>query len=82
MATGGTDGSDITLCLVEADIPGASLAEPFETHTVTELSWWLLCRGISTPKSWKKAQVVHRYVALSVVNIYLYTESTVLHNGW
>ena len=52
--------SESTLCLVEEDIPGASLTEPFESYTVTELSWWLLCRGIGAPKSWKKAQVLSR----------------------
>ena len=52
--------SESTLRLVEEDIPGASLTEPFESYTVTELSWWLLCRGISAPKSWKKAQVLSR----------------------
>ena len=52
--------SESTLCLVEEDIPGASFTEPFESYTVTELSWWLLCRGISAPKSQKKAQVSSR----------------------
>ena len=48
------------ILLVETDIPGASLSEPFETHTVSELTWWLLCRGVTVPKSWKKAQIVCR----------------------
>ena len=52
---------DVTLTLTEDDIPGASLREPFESHTVAELRWWLLCRGITAPTSWKKAQVVKRY---------------------
>ena len=66
MATGGddcdgTERHDAPLALTEEDIPGAVLAEPFESHTVTELRWWLLCRGITVPTSWKKAQVVKRY---------------------
>ena len=62
MATISADGSDTTLHLKEDDIPGASLTEPLESHTVTELSWWLLCRGISVPRSWEKAQVLRRCV--------------------
>ena len=52
--------SESTLRLVEEDIPGASLTEPFASYTVTELSWSLLCCGISAPKSWKKARVLSR----------------------
>lgn len=62
----GGDGSERQdapgLALTEEDIPGAALSEPFDSHTVTELRWWLLCRGITVPTSWKKAQVVKRYV--------------------
>ena len=50
----------ITLTLTEDDIPGAFLREPFESHTVAELRWWLLCRGITIPTSWKKVQIVKR----------------------
>lgn len=50
----------VTLTLTEDDIPGASLREPFERHTVAELRWWLLCRGITVPASWKKVQIVRR----------------------
>ena len=32
--------------LVEEDIPGAILSEPFEAHTNPSLRWWLLCRGV------------------------------------
>ena len=32
--------------LDESDIPCAVLSPPFEGHTVPELKWWLLCRGI------------------------------------
>jgi len=33
--------------LTPADIPGADLSEPLESHTMPALRWWLLCRGIS-----------------------------------
>ena len=54
------DGSNVNVALTEEDIPGACLSEPYELHTNTELRWWLLCRGISAPSSWKKAQLVER----------------------
>ena len=62
MASGGNPDVEhhITLTLTEDDIPGASLREPFESHTVAELRWWLLCRGITVPTTWKKVQVVKR----------------------
>ena len=47
--------------LTEADIPGANLSEPFERHTIPALRWWLLCRGISVPRSWNKAKLIARY---------------------
>jgi len=46
--------------LTEDDIPGAGLSEPLESHTVPALKWWLLCRGIKVPSSWKKQQVIER----------------------
>ena len=42
------------------DIPGAALPEPFEQHTVSALRWWLLCRGIKVPTSWRKKMVIDR----------------------
>ena len=42
------------VALSPADIPGADLSEPFDSHTMPELRWWLLCRGIIVPTSWKK----------------------------
>ena len=33
--------------LTESDIPGASLNEPLDRHTIPELKWWLLCRGVT-----------------------------------
>ena len=43
--------------LNEADIPGAYLSELFSSHTVPELRWWLRCRGVVVPTSWKKRRV-------------------------
>jgi len=37
----------IVVELNEDDIPGASLSEPFESHTIPALKWWLLCQGIN-----------------------------------
>ena len=55
---------DIPLVVLSvADIPGADLREPFEKHTVAALRWWLLCRGFKAPTSWKKQQLIDRYVA-------------------
>ena len=58
-------GNDVQL--TENDIPGASLKEPFESHTVSQLRWWLLCRGIVAPTSWKKPQVIQRCVLMILV---------------
>ena len=54
-------GSSFTAVLCAADIPGAELSKPFDKHTVAALRWWLLCRGIKAPSSWKKAQLIERY---------------------
>ena len=50
--------------LSESDIPGASLAEPLESHALPALRWWLQCRGIKVPSSMKKKQVIMRYSIL------------------
>ncbi len=50
--------SEVTL--TEEDIPGAKLSKPYDKHTVSALRWWLLCRGIKVPGSWKKQQVLDR----------------------
>ena len=39
--------STVAVTLTDEDIPGAKLHEPFETHTIPALQWWLLCRGIN-----------------------------------
>ena len=54
-----TDGVEVTLS--PADIPGAELSEPFDRHTVSDLRWWLLCRGIKPPTSWRKPKLIERY---------------------
>jgi len=46
--------------LTTDDIPGSKLSEPFNKHTVVELRWWLLCRGIKASTSLRKAQLVAR----------------------
>ena len=48
--------------LTECDIPGAFLSEPIDRHTMPELRWWLLCRGIQTPTSWNKQKLLSRFV--------------------
>ena len=42
------------------DIPGAHLSEPFESHNVQALKWWLLCRGLRVPSTWKKSNLISR----------------------
>ena len=46
--------------LTPVDIPGAELKEPFQTHTVPALRWWLQCRGYFLPTSLKKPQLISR----------------------
>ena len=48
------------LTLSPEDIPGADLSEPFEQYTVSALRWWLLCRGIKVPTSWRKKKVIDK----------------------
>ena len=59
------------ITLTAADIPGAELPEPFEKHTVSDLKWWLLCRGVKVPASMKKKDLIARFVfVLHVVYSY------------
>ena len=44
--------------LTDADIPGAHLEEPLDSHNVTALRWWLSCRGIKAPSSWRKQELI------------------------
>ncbi len=50
----------VTVELTESDVPGASLNEPLEAHTLPALKWCLLCHGIKPPTSWKKLQLISR----------------------
>ena len=52
---------DVEVTLSPADIPGAEISEPFDRHTVSDLRWWLLCRGIKVPTSWRKQKLIERY---------------------
>ena len=62
------DSQDIVE-LTETDIPGAALKEPFDAHNVTALRWWLQCRGIKAPSSWRKHQLVSKYVLIVLVTV-------------
>ena len=55
--------SPTAVTLAESDVPGALLSEPMASHTMPELKWWLLCRGIKVPTSWKKQKLLSRLVA-------------------
>ena len=48
MSVDTVDASQSSVELNDTDIPGAHLDEPFETHNVAALRWWLLCRGVPT----------------------------------
>jgi len=50
----------VSVTLTAADIPGADLSEPLESHAVPALRWWLLCRGLKVPSSLRKEQVIDR----------------------
>ena len=47
--------------LTEDDIPGAKLTGAMDGYTMSELKWWLLCRGVKAPNSWNKKQLISRY---------------------
>ena len=47
--------------LTEHDIPGARLTGAMDGYTMSELKWWLLCRGMKAPNSWSKKQLLSRY---------------------
>ena len=51
------------LVLTEDDIPGAKLKGPLESHTMSELRWWLLCHGIVAPTFFKKDKLIARLEA-------------------
>ena len=47
--------------LIDDDIPGAKLTGAVDGYTMSELKWWLLCRGVKAPNSWNKKQLISRY---------------------
>ena len=47
--------------LTEHDIPGARLTGAKDGYMMSELNWWLLCRGVKAPNSWNKKQLISRY---------------------
>lgn len=55
-----SSSTTVAVKLAGNDIPGAELEEPLETHGVPALQWWLLCRGIKAPSSWRKSQLIDR----------------------
>lgn len=61
-SSGSDSNKQVEVCLTEDDIPGAVLQPPFERHTVSELRFWLLCRGVTVAASMKKSQIIGRYV--------------------
>ena len=66
------DNNSSTVDLVPSDIPGAELSKPWEQHPMVALRWWLLCRGISVPTTWKKAKLIERYVLLLLMLLLLH----------
>ena len=42
------------------DTPRAELTEPLDKHPVASLRWWLLCRGIKSPQSLMKKELISR----------------------
>ena len=41
-----------------ADIQGTELSGPFGKHTLPELCWWLLCRGIGGLINWRNGKLL------------------------
>ena len=58
MAAEAEDSRPVSVVLTADGIPGAELSIPYEAHGVPALKWWLLCRGIKAPWSWRKQQLV------------------------
>lgn len=44
--------------LTDADIPGAHLEEPLDSHNVAALRWWLVCRGIKALSTLRKQELI------------------------
>ena len=73
------DIQQVRLC--PNDIPGAELSKPYQAHTMSALRWWLLCRGIKVPTSWKKQKVIDRYSRLSIILFLKSTAACILLYG-
>ena len=56
----GSSGKLARVELNESDIPGVALSGHWENHTIPEVHWWLIYRGIKTLRSWKKNQFIAR----------------------
>ena len=52
--------SEVTLS--PENIPGANLSESYEGHTISALRLWLLCKGNKARTSWKKQELISRYI--------------------
>ena len=53
----------VQIVLTEEDIPGAILDyQRIETYNIADLRWWLKCRDVHPPTSWKKAQLITKSV--------------------
>ena len=70
-----------SVVLNPANIFGADLSVPYEVYAIPALKWWLLCRGIKAPSSWKKAQLINRFVWTKVfrqdTELHFHTFSTI-----
>ena len=60
MLIGSGWSSLVAIKLIAEDIPGAKLEEPLARHGVSALQWWLICRGIKTPSTWRKSQLINQ----------------------
>ena len=66
--TNGFSSNFVPVELTEEDIPGASLEEPLDNHNMAALRWWLLCHGITSSTSTRKAQLIDKLVIYVILN--------------
>ena len=52
----------LTVTLAESDIPGAILTD--QPYNARAYRWWLLCRGVKAPTSWKKNRLLSKKVSI------------------
>ena len=50
----------VAIKLIAEDIPGAKLEESLARYGVPALQWWLIYRGIKTPSTWRKSQLINQ----------------------